>query len=426
MSFSLVNTPSASSSWGNELSTQASWSESTFTPSSSSSWANESSMWGQPSPADPWLALPVPSTSTNSSGQLCAHAPPPKAPHNPEELYAGHPGQFQDETMDDFFRRRHRQNAKAAEKMNDVALQHIADLIKLNKGHPCPDTKSKVKVFVWETFPPYEPALFRRRVTKDAAASTFMSFNKSTRRYDPYKNEWDCYGGWSSDKISDETREADYIYGLDGDVPMTIPAPLPLATSPTSLPEENPPQHSTDIPQAQVPQGTDSQQCSPATQASTPHFPRHQPLAREDEPMAIDPSAQSEPAPSIPKHHPSEKDAPDDTMAIHHPPQLDLAPPLNPQDKSTEAPSTAVADPTVQQEPTSRSNLDEPPVRIDGYAWQDALLYRYGFCGFDLGPGDFAFPKKAIDCQDKTVKHLERAYLAKGERLPSTYYKPSL
>jgi hypothetical protein len=47
-------------------------------------------------------------------------------------------------------------------------------------NHPSPCPKSKVKVFVWETFPPYEPALFRRRVSKDAAGDVFGSQNKST------------------------------------------------------------------------------------------------------------------------------------------------------------------------------------------------------------------------------------------------------
>jgi hypothetical protein len=323
--------------------------------------------------------------------------------------------------MAEFFVRRRKSNAVLASNMNDVDRQRVASRIRHNKNHPCPGINSTTKVFVWETFEPYEPKIFRRLVTKKCREGEFSSYNDKTRRYDPIKDEWDCYHGWSSDTRDDDTMEEIAVYGEDplfaGITSSSVLPPSNCAPQPKDTP-----QHSTDAPlsphKTSLPSLPDPSSTS-LPEASTSLHLEPQPAAQKDEPMAqedesthtldgsdgsmvVDPPALSEPLAS----------APDDLMtSIQHPAQEELAASLHSRED----------DATVSDPPPATSNES---FRVNGDDWQSALLLRFGFLGFNLRPQDFRFSQKAIDSDPETIKKLQRSYSAEGEQLPLSYYKP--
>src|SRR5580704_5664867 len=73
------------------------------------------------------------------------------------------------------------------------------------------------------------------------------------------------------------------------------------------------------------------------------------------------------------------------------------------------------------------TNLAEPssPISMDTLdSWMDNLNYSYGFCRYDAGPTIFPFSTSALQCTSATFIKLQRAYLALGESLPTTYHTP--
>jgi hypothetical protein len=315
--------------------------------------------------------------------------------------------------MEEFFERRRKSNAATLRASNGVDRQRFVSRLRHSKGHPCPGVHSTTKVFVWDTFPPYEPMLYRCRISKAAREDVFTSFNDKTRRYDPITDSWDCYKGWSEDTRDDDTMEEIELYGED---------PLFASVMSTSLasPLDSTPQHSAGSPQSS--QRTSLPSLPPAvpsptyssTEASASLRLDPQPVAQEDEGMPgqktelsatamfVDPPA-LEPLPSSPRHHAS---APDNLMmTIHRPSQEAFA-------------SSPQRDGTVTDSP--------PPnlMRVNGEFFHSALIFRYGFHGFDLRPQDFQFSKKALANDPKKIRDLRRAYLAERENLPIAYYKP--
>jgi hypothetical protein len=162
-----------------------------------------------------------------------------------EHKYARPSGQPKGETMEEFFARREENNKKRIEHEKPAEKQRRESRAKAAEKHDVPGKSSKAAaVFIWE--PDDSGVLIRRAICRGDVEDEFLAFSKEQRRYDAFRNEWDCYLGWAPNAISDEDRENAYFHPeediqmwdpLPGPDPPTPPrTPTPISISPVTLP----------------------------------------------------------------------------------------------------------------------------------------------------------------------------------------------
>jgi hypothetical protein len=282
--------------------------------------------------------------------------------------------------MDEFFERRRRDNEKAESRMSALGVKGVRDRREAMKSHPVPGMSSRsAAVFVWEAHDATGTRPVRRPVSREEATEVFLDHSDTTRRFDPFKNEWDCYKGWDPKYQSDEAQELEYMYGPDTDSPMleiSLDATLNKASSP-----DNQPLATTPLLAPEPPIST--------TVALPP--PESQPLEMNFL-LAPPPSAAHAPNVSSSDHQPLK------TNFLELPASTSPAPP-----------------PATYEAPLCIG-------RDDMESLQASLFFRYGFCG--QGKDDFPFSTKALEYGFCTLDKVQRIYATHGESLPTSYHMP--
>jgi hypothetical protein len=112
-----------------------------------------------------------------------------------------------------FFARRREENKKREEKETPVRRQSRLSREQSAKNHSIPGRSSTIAVFEWQPQDEFDGFLLRIRIKKAELLSVWGSYNKSTRKYDSFRHEWDLCtaldptsipdGDWEEDDFSD-------------------------------------------------------------------------------------------------------------------------------------------------------------------------------------------------------------------------------
>ncbi|KAG2118592.1 hypothetical protein DEU56DRAFT_918752 [Suillus clintonianus] len=174
-------------------------------------WDDSVLGWGQNSGAQPVSDVPE------------AHADslfPVSQPHSRQK---------QGEDFKAFFARRRQENQRKEEMETPAQRQSRQSRERAAMNHSIPGKSSTVVVFEWQPNDDFGGFRQRIRLTKAEIPMTWMSYSKSTRVYDSFRNEWDLCDALDLTSIPDGDWEED-------DFP---PAPAP--SEPTPAPPAPPP-----------------------------------------------------------------------------------------------------------------------------------------------------------------------------------------
>jgi hypothetical protein len=313
--------------------------------------------------------------------------------------------------MHDFFERRRAEQKRTEETATGERMRRIKDRTKHGMKHLPPGNSSNAAtVFVWDTFDDIRPRIVRRRVIRDAAEDVFLQHNKDTRRFDPYRNEWDCWKGWAPRTQSDDDALLDEMYpdddvpppmnsnvlGLPSPVSSRSSTPLPstrlqaVATTPEPPTSELVPTHVTDV--VQEDDAMDVVQVTHSTDEHD-HLREIVPSPRTSE-YKMDESADDDDVVSLGSHRSMEDSTPPHCLDSD---ENDLV--------EVHTIDTRQHDDLLM--PIDESVLEQLP---------DAFMYRYGFCVLDAK--DFCFSSKAQGYSRDDLDKATQAYVHRDEVIP--------
>ncbi|KAG1827996.1 hypothetical protein EV424DRAFT_1536997 [Suillus variegatus] len=137
-----------------------------------------------------------------------------------------HSGQKRGEAWKAFFARRRDENKKKEETETPAQRQSRQSRERAAMNHSIPGRSSTVIVFEWQPDDEFDGFRQRVRLTKAELPMTWMSYNKSTRVYDSFRNEWDLCDALDPTSIPDGDWEEDNFPSTPPSEPSN-PTPAP-------------------------------------------------------------------------------------------------------------------------------------------------------------------------------------------------------
>ncbi|KAG1881332.1 uncharacterized protein F5891DRAFT_1199601 [Suillus fuscotomentosus] len=191
--------------------------------------------WGSLTDGDPWAA------QANDPGSLQLNDPQPVSNADtqspPDSSFFPKPeagsGQRPGEDWQQFFARQAAQHKEKEEK--ETPSQRSARLNRIEMvGQKLPGRSSKVKVFEWEPQDEHNGFLLRKAVTKANIEGVWGNYNRFTRIYNSFANQWDLCLALNPDSEPDgDDREDDddIMPPLPIRGPSNVPPPAPSSFS---------------------------------------------------------------------------------------------------------------------------------------------------------------------------------------------------
>ena len=133
-------------------------------------------------------------------------------------------GQRHGEHWRAFFARRREENKIREEMESPVQRQSRQSRELAAKNHNVPSKSSNIAVFEWQPHEDFPDFLLRIRLTKAQVPSAWGSYNKFTRLFDGFRNEWDLCDALNPTSTPDGDWEEDDFPPEPAPV---VPAPVP-------------------------------------------------------------------------------------------------------------------------------------------------------------------------------------------------------
>ncbi|KAG1729755.1 hypothetical protein EDB19DRAFT_1913190 [Suillus lakei] len=144
-----------------------------------------------------------------------------------------HSGQKRGEAWQAFFARCHDENKKKEETETPAQRQSCQSHEWAAMNHSIPGRSSMVVVFEWQPDDEFDSFHQHVRLMKAELPMTWMSYNKSTRVYDSFRNEWDLCDALDPTSIPDGDWEEDNFLSTppsEPSNPTPAPPPPPLSS----------------------------------------------------------------------------------------------------------------------------------------------------------------------------------------------------
>ncbi|KAG1889264.1 hypothetical protein F4604DRAFT_2015519 [Suillus subluteus] len=204
--------------------------------SATSSELQNNDAWGIQSDSHSWLAQPNDICDPESS-QPAPLSTQPQQDLSHFPLPHKNSGQRHGEDWQAFFARKTLQNAKKEEKETPSERQARLSCQRSAENHSLPGKSSRIWVFEWQPQDDYNDFMLRTHITKARVEEVWGDYNKFTRVFDSFSNQWDLCLALDPTSIPDGDDRED-----DDD----IMPPLPIA-SPSEVPPPPPSSFANDI-----------------------------------------------------------------------------------------------------------------------------------------------------------------------------------
>ncbi|KAG2045874.1 hypothetical protein BDR06DRAFT_1015224, partial [Suillus hirtellus] len=187
-------------------------------------WGTQSNddPWGTQSNDDPWGAQSneqTPASAVQSQPDLSCFPLPNR-----------HSGQKHGEDWKAFFARRAMQNKKKEENETPSHRQARLSRERSAENHRIPGKSSTIQVFEWQPQDDYDGFMLRTHITKAGVQDVWGDYNKFTRIFDSFSNQWDLCLALDPTSIPDgDDREDndDIMPPLPMTAPLDVPPPAP-------------------------------------------------------------------------------------------------------------------------------------------------------------------------------------------------------
>ncbi|KAG1739616.1 hypothetical protein EDD22DRAFT_959348 [Suillus occidentalis] len=197
--------------------------------SATSSELQNNDAWGIQSDSHSWLAQPD-DTCDPESSQPAPLSTQPQQDLSHFPLPHKNSGQRHGEDWQAFFARKALQNAKKEEKETPSEWQARLSRQRSAENHSLPGKSSRIWVFEWQPQDDYNGFMLRTHITKARVEEVWGDYNKFTRVFDSFSNQWDLCLALDPTSIPDgDDREDDddIMPPLPVASPSEVPPPLP-------------------------------------------------------------------------------------------------------------------------------------------------------------------------------------------------------
>ncbi|KAG2742036.1 hypothetical protein P692DRAFT_20703030, partial [Suillus brevipes Sb2] len=191
-------------------------------------WGAQSSddPWGTQSNDNPWGAQ----SQSNDSEQTPASAVQSQPDLSCFPLPNRNSGQRHGEDWEAFFARRAMQNKKKEEKETPSHKQARLSRERSAENHRIPGKSSTIQVFEWQPQDDYNGFMLRTHITKAGVEGVWGDYNKCTRIFDSFSNQWDlclALDPTSMPDGDDREDDDDIMPPLPKTAPLDVPPPAP-------------------------------------------------------------------------------------------------------------------------------------------------------------------------------------------------------